>query len=260
MKTYIRLQYEKIRTLRAYRDGNWKNIPIKENGQSLVRASSIYAYPYYCKEMSLSGDDGIYLREEVYNRFLQARKTAISHGYDLMIYDGWRSKELQESLFRHYLKEFVVPKYSNLISLFASARAPQEIKKVFLTLSENIQVTMKHENMTFVSWPSDDIEQPSPHATGGAIDVWLYKDGQPVSLGVPFDWMEEAAGAFYHLKFKRLKFRGDRSVCLHRNIILYSMIKSGFSCYGPEIWHFNFGNQMDALVKRKHAVYSYIEP
>jgi len=38
------------------------------------------------------------------------------------------------------------------------------------------------------------------------------------------------------------------------------MTKAGFSCYGPEIWHFNHGNQMDSLVKGGMAAYSYIEP
>ena len=73
--------------------------------------------------------------------------------------------------------------------------------------------------------------------------------------------MEENAGAFYHLKFLRKRFHGnDKRICANRKILLLAMVKSGFTCYGPEIWHFNYGNQMDALVKGGHACYSYVEP
>lgn len=260
MYDYIRLQFERVRTLAAYWHGDWKTIPIEENGQSLVKASSMFSYPYYAKKMALSNNDEIFLREEVYEKFLRARDFVIPLGYDLKIYDGWRSKELQESLFWYYLKKFVVPKYSNLILLFNPAQTSGEIREVFFTLPLNVQVALKRENTIYVSWPSDDPERPSPHATGGAIDVWLYKDGQPASLGVFFDCMEETAGAFYHLRFRRLKFRGDKKVCHHRNAMLYSMVKAGFSCYGPEIWHYNLGNQMHSLVTGQKAVYSYIEP
>ena len=112
-----------------------------------------------------------------------------------------------------------------------------------------------------MSWPLTDLCSPSPHATGGSIDVWLYKDGVPVNLGVPFDWMKDDAGAFYHLKYNRNKFTpNDKQISYHRNLMIYSMVTAGFTCYGPEIWHFNFGNQMDALVKGGNAHYSYVEP
>ena len=73
--------------------------------------------------------------------------------------------------------------------------------------------------------------------------------------------MEVDAGAFYHLKRKRKPFLGnDRAISARREVLLYAMIKAGFTCYGPEIWHFNYGNQMDALVRGGPARYSYIEP
>lgn len=73
--------------------------------------------------------------------------------------------------------------------------------------------------------------------------------------------MEKDAGAFYHLKIKREPFLvNDKNISRNRNILIYSIVKAGFSCYGPELWHFNFGNQMDTLVSGKIARYSYIEP
>jgi len=73
--------------------------------------------------------------------------------------------------------------------------------------------------------------------------------------------MEDDAGAFYHLKLRRKRFHGnDQEISRSRNILLYAMTQAGFSCYGPEIWHFNYGNQMHALVAGGCACYGYFEP
>ena len=137
----------------------------------------------------------------------------------------------------------------------------ENFKEYFNSLSPEVRATMVEANKTYVSWPSKDSFCPSPHATGGSVDVWLFKDGEAADLGVPFDWMEEEAGAFYHLKLRRKRFFvKDEIVCRNRETLLLAMSKAGFSCYGLEIWHFNCGNQMDALVRGGFAVYSYIEP
>lgn len=102
---------------------------------------------------------------------------------------------------------------------------------------------------------------PSPHATGGAVDTWFFKDGEAANPGVLFDWMEENAGAFYHLKNYRERFpSNNKRACNSRNLLLLTVTKMGFTCYGPENWYFNYSNQMDALVKGDYAHYSYVEP
>jgi D-alanyl-D-alanine dipeptidase len=86
--------------------------------------------------------------------------------------------------------------------------------------------------------------------------------GKPVDLGVPFDWMETNAGAFYHLEEDAEPWPGGDqfAVNFHRELLLRTMVTAGFSCYPHEIWHFNYGNQMDAVVSGKTARYGYIEP
>ncbi len=145
---------------------------------------------------------------------------------------------------------------------FSTFESCHEIKRHFESLPPETQATMIGANKTYVSLPSEDPLRPSPHATGGAVDVWLYDlSGQAVNLGVPFDWMQDEAGAFYHLKLRRNRFCGnDMAISKFRTLLLLAMSKAGFTCYGPEIWHFNYGNQMDALVKGGVAQYSYIEP
>ena len=260
MLEYIRLQMLRYKTLHAYRSGDWRKIQIRENKDPLIEVPSEIVYPYYSREMRLVTHEGIYLRREVLERVLNARRSLQSKGFDLKVYDGWRSIELQENLFWYYLRAFTAAKFGQK-EAFESLQSFDAIRDHFSSLHPDLQVTMKEANRTYVSWPSRDLAAPSPHATGGSVDVWLFKEGDAANLGVPFDWMEKDAGAFYHLKKRRNRFRGnDRQICRHRVRLLLAMTGAGFSCYGPEIWHFNYGNQMDALVKGGFAVYSYIEP
>lgn len=252
-------QAARVRTLHAYRRGDWRKIPIRENSEPLVQVPTEFCHSFYCVEMKLSSDERIFLRKKVLEMFFEARETAVSFGYDLKIFDGWRPVSLQKALFWFYLREFTAQKFG-VVETFKDCDI-DEVEKRFFALPETLRETLREANRVFVSWPSSSADSPSPHATGGAIDVWLYKDGSPVNLGVPFDWMEDDAGAFYHLKLRRKRFHGnDREISRRRNVLLYAMAHAGFSCYGPEIWHFNYGNQMHALVTGGAACYGYSEP
>lgn len=247
-------------TQNAYSKNSWKNIPIVENNEPLVELPWTVSFPYYSKVMGLEGGETIFLRKTVASRFFRARGKLLCLGYDLRIYDGWRSVELQENLFWFYLKKFTLNAYPQIKSLFEDCIEVSEIKRRFYQLSGDDQEKLMAANCKYVSWPSKDLSSPSPHSTGGAIDVWLFKEDKPLDLGVPFDWMEESAGAFFHLRKDRKKFSNDEEVSKRRTALILAMVNSGFSCYEPEFWHFNLGNQMDSLVKGVDACYSYIEP
>ncbi len=260
MLNYLKLQVARYFTLMAYKKGDWRKVLIKESNQPLVEVPGEMAFPFYHNVLKVTDSDKLYLREEVLDRVLVARTKLRSQGFDLMVYDGWRSIELQEKLFWFYMKLFTVEKF-NLKEKFANLTLIKEIKECYESLSLDVRQLLFEANRTYVSWPTSNSSCPSPHATGGAVDIWLYKDSKAVNLGVPFDWMEEEAGAFYHLKTNRKKFSGnDAKICHNRERMLLSMLQEEFTCYGPEIWHFNFGNQMDALVKKGIAYYSYVEP
>ena len=165
---YVR--YERFRTLRAYRNGDWRKIPIKENGEPLVIVPQEYAHAYYCHNLLLTKNPVIYLRESVLERFLHAEESLkrIDSSLSLVIYDGWRSIDLQERLFWFYLKKFTARRFS-LESTFEGCSTWKEIRDVFMSLSPTVQSALKEANRSYVSWPTSNPRCPSPHSTGGAI-------------------------------------------------------------------------------------------
>lgn len=230
--------------------GGWRSAHIEECGEKLVKVEDEVAHSWYCHEMGLTDSPDLYLREGVYAMFNSARTILRGVGYDLRVYDGWRPVGLQETLFWYYFKLFTIKQFG-LEDFFSLCQTGKQISDKLTTLPQGLRDKLMEVNKQYVSWPSTGAVCPSPHATGGAVDVWLFEDDMPVDLGVPFDWMEENAGAFYHLNndAKPWQCEDSSAVNFRREILLRAMICAGFTCYPHEIWHFNFGNQMDATVR-----------
>jgi len=265
LRDNVRLQAIRVKTLAAYRNGEWKNRVIHDNGEPLAEIASELCLPYYHRVMHLTDDPRIFVRKTLHERFMQAHEKLLSQGYRLVAYDGWRSLELQDKLFWYYMRHSTVPHFGQAFEqAFFAGIAPEDtetVKKNFARISHDARICMIEANRMYVSVPSKNPGKPSPHATGGALDVWLHDmDNNPVNLGVPFDYMKEEAGTFYHLKQGRRRFPGDKKVVRARRCLILAMVEAGFTAYGPEVWHFNYGNQMDALVKGTDAQYGYIEP
>lgn len=249
----------RLKTEKRYCQGSWRDVPIAECYEPLVAVPADWCYPYYSKEMGL-GEPIIWLRQGVMERLTLVRAELSQSNLQLVVYDGWRSVEVQRSLFWVYMVRFIAPQYP-AASALQSLSDPVEIEAQFGLLDGGLQDQLKQAAVSYVSWPSSDYCRPSPHATGGAVDVWLWRNGQPVNLGVQFDEMTEMAGTFYHHRVSRHPFSGnDCRVCLDRYLLIVAMAEAGFSCYLPEIWHFNYGNQMHGQVEGTAARYSYIEP
>jgi D-alanyl-D-alanine dipeptidase len=89
-----------------------------------------------------------WLRAEALQR-LQSAARSLPTGFGLAIFDGWRPLDLQQELFDALGKE--------LDSGMAVAPA------------------------------TSDTAAPPPHLTGGAVDLTLTWQGEPVALGTEFD-------------------------------------------------------------------------
>ncbi len=73
MYDYLRIQYLRYVTLSAYRSGDWRKIPIQDNGQKLAQIPEDIAFPFYARVMNLVTDERMFLREEVLEKVLLAR-------------------------------------------------------------------------------------------------------------------------------------------------------------------------------------------
>lgn len=265
-------QAVRFATLRAYKNNDWRQIPIRDNGEPLVSVPEIVirpnipeeikcAFPYYHEYLGITEDRRLFARRTVVvEKLTKAQEIMRQFRCYLVVYAAWHSNFVQDKLFWIYMKQFTARKF-NLEAEFEGAQETERIREVFLSLPETMRVTLMRENRTHTGPASDNLAIPSPHTTGGALNVWPYSGGEALDLGIPYNWMSEEAGAFYHLKRGRKKFVGNDGLLVYnRDMLIYAMVKAGFSCYGPQIWHFNYGNQMHALAtKQKEAIYGHVE-
>ena len=78
--------------------------------------------------------------------------------------------------------------------------------------------------------------QPAPpgHCPGGAVDLWLYKDGEPVNVWRPYPDRFVAGPTFvYGL---------DDEAKRHRFMLYDALISEGFSNCRDEWWHYSYGD------------------
>lgn len=148
----------------------WKTIPIKDDGRSdplvalgplsreadTVTTSSIYFgehsnSPYAGNTNKLEGSLlTLFARQSVARRLLAAEQR-LPAGHHLIVFDAYRPYQVQKSLHDFY-KQKLSEKYPDMDS-----------------------ETLEAETQKYVSLPSTDPTRPSPHSTGGAVDVAIVK-------------------------------------------------------------------------------------
>lgn len=98
----------------------------------------------------------------------------------------------------------------------------------------------------FVSPPSTDPTRPSPHSTGGTVDLTLTYMNQPLRMGTGFD--EFSLRAFS----PALEGVADDSIAATardlRRYLFQVMSTAGFVVLAREWWHFEYGTRLWAAV------------
>lgn len=107
----------------------------------------------------------------------------------------------------------------------------------------------------FVSLPSLDPQKPSPHLTGGSVDLTIATlDGLYLDMGTPFDdFSERAHTAFYNDK------GGDSPANRNRELLYSCLTSVGFTNYPSEWWHYDYGNQFWGSATGSNAIYGLID-
>lgn len=159
-----------------------------------------------------------YLRESVLARLLDAANK-LPGGWQLVVLDGWRPYELQTALYEHFSSQ-------------VSIRFPG------LDAAEHEQRVRQ-----FVAPPSNDAKAPSPHLTGGSVDVTLCDaNGEFMDMGTGFDQpslLSRTAALESSEHADSLS-----SARQYRRQLFAAMVGAGFTNLASEWWHFDYGNQL----------------
>lgn len=220
----------------------WENIKIEENNEKLVSLKGIspnivIAPQYYINKIKGAQNDCKIRKGLVKELILIANK--LPKGYKLLIWDSFRTIKTQTELFNKYSKIFE--------------------KEQNLEGEELVKYTKK-----FVSLPSLDKNNPSPHNTGAAIDLTICdEEERPLNLGTYFDdFRKEAYTRFYEEKIEsgQILTLEEKEILLNRRVLCNLFTESGFANYPYEIWHKSLGDQMACkLLNNNIAIYGGIE-
>ncbi|WP_234261497.1 M15 family metallopeptidase [Halomonas sp. MCCC 1A11062] len=198
-------------------------LPITECGERLIPMSlapePIKVFPAYARLGIPGAVPECFVREGVYRALLQAARR-LPEGIGMVVLDGWRPWRVQQYLFD---------------------TLHEAIHHHHPSLDEGELMVRTRE---FVSLPSRDPLAPSPHLTGGAVDVTLCDaDGMPLDMGTQFD---EAIPASHtdHLETLKASSAAQRQARDNRRLLYRVMHEAGFTNLPSEWWHYDFGDQL----------------
>ena len=206
-----------------------------ENEEPLISLATvserIKVFPYYFKYQIPGAINDCYLREGVVSKLLQVADQLPNDHY-LVILDGWRSFETQMAL------------YENIKSQF---------EQQFDTEEELLQQLSQ-----FVATPSKNPLTPSPHYSGGAVDLTIGNNDGWLDMGTNFDEFTDKAHALY---FEQLQQLTDEEIRIrdNRRLLRTLMESVGFRTNPEEWWHFDYGNERWAEGSKNTPIYFGIE-
>jgi D-alanyl-D-alanine dipeptidase len=191
---------------------------VTDHGEPLAQipAAGIDALHSYLTAGRRHATDRQWLRTGTLARLQQAA-AALPSGLGIAVFDAWRPLALQQELFEAVSEDTGPDGYS--------AVAP----------------------------PSADPQAPPPHLTGGAVDLTLTWQGEPLELGTAFDEFTELARtqAFEDLAGP------VRSL---RRVLYHALREQDFVVLAEEWWHFEFGTRLWAALTGRPALYGPTVP
>jgi len=167
-----------------------------ESGESLVYMNNLHPRIRFLASYAQANIPGanrdLYLRETVAQMLCQAVEL-LPEDMGLAIFDGLRPMAVQQALFDDYKARL-------------AAQHPDWDEDAL------IQATCR-----FVAYP--DLDRPSGHLTGGAVDLTLCRGGELWDMGTEFDDFRSIAGTRYFerdgLTDEEKRIRDNRRILYH---------------------------------------------
>jgi D-alanyl-D-alanine dipeptidase len=244
----------------------WKDVPIVESHEIVVpigrktEYEGIYTDAVYVGERISSpyfhnpiegSNHTIFTRKSVAEALVLAQEK-LPIRMRLIVFDAHRPFSAQKALYDRY--------FTTLRGLWSRATEDE----------------LATETAKYVSAPSTSSERPSPHNTGGAVDLAIVelaskRDGfklagssvtqherdqilsgaKMVPFGTPFDYggPEAALDSLEKARTERMLTQDEEDALFNRRLLFHVMSSVGLQPYGEEWWHYNAtGAQMGAKV------------
>lgn len=229
---------------RGYRD-----VPIDAHGaankEPLVRArehgiagENFYASPrnppYY--HVIPGAIDAIVMREGAARRLAGVNEKLARAELGLFVFDAWRPQAVQVYFHDKWL--------------------PNELRCRNPKLEGDALLA---EVEAYWAAPSAGGDAPSPHSTGGALDLTIrWRGGDPLWMGSLFDDASSIANTAHFESTDQNDFSfSAEEARANRRLLYWLMRDAGFASNPGEWWHFSFGDQMWAqLTGAPAALYS----
>jgi D-alanyl-D-alanine dipeptidase len=154
---------------------------------------------------------------------------------EIIVRDALRSRELQKHLFETVW--------------------PQVLKKANPDWDEE---KIHEELPNFIAKPKSEAEAPTPHMTGGTVDLNLrYQDGRLVDFGHQ-GGSKKTLTDYYEAYGADTPIQNDAQIA--RRILYWTLEDQQFANNPTEWWHYSYGDQMWAMFREEPAaVYGAVE-
>jgi len=170
--------------------------------------------------------DDIIVREGIARKLAAINTKLAEADLELFLFDGWRPQAVQIH--------------------FHDVWLPAEIKRRKPGISDADLIA---EVETYWSAPTTDPASPSPHATGGAVDLTIrWRGGEQLWMGSLFD---DASPLAHTARFETtagdFSF-SDEEARANRRLLYWLLREVGFAANPTEWWHHSHGDQMWAVL------------
>lgn len=199
-------------------------IPIKENNEPLVDLRSQNIIKFGPSPEIPNNTDYTKMRQSVYEKLLQAQDM-LPDGLKFRIYEALRSLALQEILFKGRYD-----KVKNANPTWSDA-------EIFVETTRLVSPVIN----------LDGTRNSPPHSTGAAIDIYLIDaNEQVIDMGIRTeDWMQDLDGSLSVTSSTKISLEAQQN----RKIMNSALSEVGFVNYGPEYWHWSYGDRYWAYYK-----------
>ncbi|MEK7582294.1 MAG: M15 family metallopeptidase, partial [Patescibacteria group bacterium] len=263
----------------------WKQLPISECGEQLVplgafsnypqiATDSIYAgerrsSPYPCEQLR-SSMFAVFVREGVAERLAKVAELLPS-GHMLLVWDAYRPLAVQQALFNYYVgvlekngtsHDQAIVDAQRFVSIPSNdpTKPPPHntggaVDLTIIRFSEKDWREMERLTV-IVRMPETGENWQQIYAAEMERQQLIREASVPLEMGTVFDGVHpETATRFYEELNPTLLDEKRQKCLINRRLFWNVMVAAGFSNYPEEWWHFDFGNQFDAVRTGRQAIY-----